>query len=59
MYIDYAPSQKKVTEWIDKHDKELRRASSGTFAETASFGELNVPYDNITYYFSRNNIQMT
>src|ERR671926_257402 len=35
------PNQKKVTEWIDKHDKE-GRASSGTFAETASFGELNV-----------------
>ena len=34
------PNQKKVTGWIDKHDKE--RASSGTFAETASFGELNV-----------------
>ena len=35
------PNQKKVIEWIDKHDKE-GRASSGTFAETASFGELNV-----------------
>jgi 8-hydroxy-5-deazaflavin:NADPH oxidoreductase len=34
------PNQKKVTEWLDKHDKE--RASSGTFAETASFGKLNV-----------------
>jgi 8-hydroxy-5-deazaflavin:NADPH oxidoreductase len=34
------PNQKKVTEWIDKHDKE--RVSSGTFAEAASFGELNV-----------------
>jgi predicted dinucleotide-binding enzyme len=35
------PNQKKVIEWIDKHDKE-GRASSGTFAEAASFGELNV-----------------
>jgi predicted dinucleotide-binding enzyme len=35
------PNQKKVAEWIDKHDKQ-GRASSGTFAETASFGELNV-----------------
>jgi 8-hydroxy-5-deazaflavin:NADPH oxidoreductase len=26
------PNQKKVTEWIDKHDKE-GRASSGTFTE--------------------------
>jgi predicted dinucleotide-binding enzyme len=34
------PSQKKVTEWMDKHDKGV--ASSGTFAEAASFGELNV-----------------
>ena len=35
------PNQKKVIEWIDKHDKE-GRASSGTFAEAASFGELNI-----------------
>jgi predicted dinucleotide-binding enzyme len=34
------PNQNKITEWIGKHDK--RSASSGTFAETASFGELNV-----------------
>ena len=32
--------QSKLTEWIDKHDKE--KASSGTFADTASFGELVV-----------------
>jgi 8-hydroxy-5-deazaflavin:NADPH oxidoreductase len=34
------PNQKKVTEWINKHNDG--RASSGKFAETASFGELNV-----------------
>jgi 8-hydroxy-5-deazaflavin:NADPH oxidoreductase len=34
------PRQSKLTEWLDKHDKE--KASSGTFAETASFGELVV-----------------
>src|SRR5919199_246682 len=34
------PNQKKVTEWIDKHDNG--RASAGTFAEAALFGELNV-----------------
>ena len=34
------PNQKKITEWLAKHDKA--KASSGTFAETASFGELNV-----------------
>jgi 8-hydroxy-5-deazaflavin:NADPH oxidoreductase len=34
------PNQKKVIEWVEKHDKE-GRASSGTFAEAASFGELN------------------
>jgi 8-hydroxy-5-deazaflavin:NADPH oxidoreductase len=34
------PNQNKITEWLGKHDKG--RASSGTFAETASFGELNV-----------------
>jgi 8-hydroxy-5-deazaflavin:NADPH oxidoreductase len=34
------PNQKKITEWIDKHDKG--KASSGAFAETASFGELDV-----------------
>jgi 8-hydroxy-5-deazaflavin:NADPH oxidoreductase len=34
------PNQRKITEWIDKLDKE--KASSGTFAETASFGELVV-----------------
>jgi hypothetical protein len=34
------PHQSKLTEWIDKHDKE--KASSGTFADTASFGELVV-----------------
>ena len=34
------PNQKKVTEWINKHNDG--RASSGTFTEAASFGELNV-----------------
>jgi hypothetical protein len=34
------PNQKKIIEWIGKHDKET--ASSGTFADTASFGELDV-----------------
>ena len=34
------PNQSKITEWIDKHDKE--KASAGTFAETANFGELVV-----------------
>jgi len=34
------PNQSKITDWIIKHDKE--KASSGTFAETASFGELVV-----------------
>jgi predicted dinucleotide-binding enzyme len=34
------PLQIKLTQWLDKHDKE--KASSGTFAETASFGELIV-----------------
>jgi 8-hydroxy-5-deazaflavin:NADPH oxidoreductase len=29
------PNQKKVIEWVEKHDKE-GRASSGTFAEAAS-----------------------
>jgi 8-hydroxy-5-deazaflavin:NADPH oxidoreductase len=37
------PNQKKVIEWGDKHGKEeATRASSGTFAETASFSDLNV-----------------
>jgi len=34
------PNQSKITDWINKHDKE--KASSGTFAETAGFGELVV-----------------
>jgi predicted dinucleotide-binding enzyme len=34
------PNQIKITEWINKHDKE--KASSGTFADTATFGELLV-----------------
>jgi predicted dinucleotide-binding enzyme len=34
------PNQSKVIEWIDKHNKG--KASSGTFADTASFGELDV-----------------
>jgi hypothetical protein len=34
------PKQSKITDWINKHDKE--KASSGTFAETANFGELVV-----------------
>jgi predicted dinucleotide-binding enzyme len=34
------PRQIKLTQWLDKHDKE--KASSGTFAETASFGEIIV-----------------
>jgi 8-hydroxy-5-deazaflavin:NADPH oxidoreductase len=32
--------ESKITEWLDNHDKE--KASSGTFADTASFGELIV-----------------
>ena len=32
------PHQEKITEWMAKHDKA--KVSSGTFAETASFGEL-------------------
>lgn len=34
------PNQSKITEWIDKHGKE--NASSGTFADTAVFGEIVV-----------------
>ena len=34
------PNQEKITEWIAKHNTE--KVSSGTFAETASFGKLNV-----------------
>ena len=34
------PNQSKISEWINKHDKE--KASSGTFADTATFGELVV-----------------
>jgi 8-hydroxy-5-deazaflavin:NADPH oxidoreductase len=34
------PNQGKITEWIAKHNEG--KASSGTFAETASFGELDV-----------------
>jgi 8-hydroxy-5-deazaflavin:NADPH oxidoreductase len=34
------PNQRKLTEWVGKHDKE--KASSGTFADTASFGDLVV-----------------
>jgi 8-hydroxy-5-deazaflavin:NADPH oxidoreductase len=34
------PNQEKITEWTAKHNTE--KVSSGTFAETASFGELNV-----------------
>ena len=34
------PNQEKITEWIAKHNTE--KVSSGTFAETASFGELDV-----------------
>ena len=34
------PNQIKIIEWINKHDKE--KASSGTFADTATFGELLV-----------------
>jgi len=34
------PNQSKITEWIDKHGKE--NASSGTFADTAIFGEIIV-----------------
>lgn len=30
------PNQEKITEWIAKHNTE--KVSSGTFAETASFG---------------------
>jgi len=34
------PNQEKLTEWMAKHDKA--NVSSGTFAEAASFGELNL-----------------
>ncbi|MDQ6863144.1 MAG: NAD(P)-binding domain-containing protein [Thermoproteota archaeon] len=34
------PNQEKITEWMAKHDKA--KVSSGTFAEAASFGELDV-----------------
>lgn len=34
------PNQEKIIEWMTKHDKA--KVSSGTFAEAASFGELNV-----------------
>jgi len=34
------PNQSKLTEWMGKHDKE--KVSSGTFADTVSFGELVV-----------------
>ena len=34
------PNQGKITEWITKHKEG--KASSGRFAETASFGELDV-----------------
>jgi predicted dinucleotide-binding enzyme len=34
------PNQSKIADWINKHDKE--KASSGTFAETASLGDLIV-----------------
>lgn len=34
------PNQEKITEWMAKHDKA--KISSGTFAEAASFGELDV-----------------
>ena len=34
------PNQSKITEWINKHGKE--NASSGTFADTAGFGEIIV-----------------
>lgn len=35
------PSQDKITEWLTKHTGK-EKASSGTFAEAASYGELNV-----------------
>jgi predicted dinucleotide-binding enzyme len=34
------PNQEKITEWMAKHDKA--KVSSGTFAQAASFGELDV-----------------
>ena len=34
------PNQEKLTEWMAKHDKA--KVSSGTFAEAASFGELDL-----------------
>jgi predicted dinucleotide-binding enzyme len=34
------PNQEKIIEWIAKHDKI--KVSSGSFAEAASFGELNI-----------------
>lgn len=35
------PSQEKITEWLAKHPGK-EKASSGTFAEAVSYGELNV-----------------
>lgn len=34
------PNQDKITEWMANHDKA--KVSSGTFAEAASFGELDL-----------------
>jgi predicted dinucleotide-binding enzyme len=34
------PHQEKITKWMAKHEKA--KVSSGTFAEAASFGELDV-----------------
>jgi len=34
------PDQEKITEWMAKHDKV--KVSSGTFAEAASFGEIDI-----------------
>jgi 8-hydroxy-5-deazaflavin:NADPH oxidoreductase len=34
------PYQEKITEWMAKHDRA--KVSSGTFAEAASFGELDL-----------------
>ncbi|MFL6472133.1 MAG: NAD(P)-binding domain-containing protein [Nitrososphaeraceae archaeon] len=42
------PNQEKITEWIAKHNKE--KVSSETFAETASFGELNVLATFVGWY---------
>ncbi len=36
------PHKKEVADWLDKHASKKEQASSGTFAEAASFGEMIV-----------------